>query len=82
MPQLSSVKEATMTKPASAPRKPSRVAARDVLSSEAWEEQLEMMGGFASLEDMQAHLNRAPDPNSPNARYLAGVISESILRTV
>ena len=47
----------------------------DVVGSEDdWECELDILGRHAPLEELQRHLDRAPNPESAGAQLLAGYI--------
>lgn len=41
---------------------------------EHWEQELEIMGAAASLDDLCDHLRDAPDPESATAQFLMGYL--------
>lgn len=41
----------------------------------AWQEALDMAGLTASLEELRAHLDAAPDPDHPDAAFLRGYLA-------
>lgn len=40
-----------------------------------WDVELDTMGAAATPEELQAHLERAPNPESATAQYLAGFLT-------
>jgi hypothetical protein len=51
---------------------------RDLLQNEEdWEFQLDLLGTHATLEQLQAHLDAAPNPDSATAQFLMGYLSHA-----
>lgn len=44
-------------------------------ASELWDFQLDLLGTGASVEALQAHLDKAPNPDSANAQFLMGYLA-------
>ncbi len=44
---------------------------------ELWELELDLLGASASAEQLQAHLDKCPDPASPTAQFLVGYLAHA-----
>lgn len=44
-------------------------------ASELWDFQLDLLGTEASVEVLQSHLDKAPNPDSANAQFLMGYLA-------
>lgn len=45
---------------------------------EDWDFELDLMGTAASIELLERHLDKAPDPQSANAQFLKGFIASHV----
>lgn len=57
----------------------SRVQDMSMSAAELWEDELDIMGADASMEDLQAMLDKAPDQSLPSYHYLAGVLAANAM---
>lgn len=46
-----------------------------IRNQDAWEVELDIMGAAATIEELKAHLERAPNPESATAQYLQGYLA-------
>lgn len=56
---------------------PDHVQERNVMEmkNDDWEFELDMMGTTASIELLERHLDKAPDPKTATAQFLQGYIA-------